>query len=50
MEDILYYKVPFGLFGKALHYLKIKKDLEIIFQYRREFLEKLFGHYPNQQN
>lgn len=50
MEDILYYKVPFGIFGKALHYLKIKKDLERIFQYRRKFLEKLFGHYPNQQN
>lgn len=50
MEDILCYKVPFGIFGKALHYLKIKKDLERIFQYRSEVLEKLFGRYQNQQN
>lgn len=47
IEDILYYKVPFGIFGKALHHLKIKKDLERIFQHRSEVLEKLFGHYQN---
>jgi ligand-binding SRPBCC domain-containing protein len=50
MEDILYYNVPFGIFGKALHYLKIKKDIEKIFQHRSEVLEKLFGLYQNQQN
>lgn len=50
IEDILYYKVPFSVFGKALHYLKIKKDLERIFQHRRDVLEQLFGRYQNQQN
>lgn len=45
MEDIVYYKLPFGILGKALHQLKIKKDLENIFAYRREALEKLFGPY-----
>lgn len=48
MEDILYYKVPFGIFGQALHYLKIKKDLGLIFQHRSEVLEQLFGRYSNQ--
>ncbi len=40
MKDILYYKVPFGIFGKALHYLKIKSEV----------LEKFFERYQNQQN
>jgi ligand-binding SRPBCC domain-containing protein len=45
MEDVLYYKVPLGLFGKALHYLKIKKDLHRIFEYRTKVLEEIFGLY-----
>lgn len=47
MEDIVYYKVPFGIFGKALHNLKIKKELGHIFQHRSDVLEKLFGSYKN---
>lgn len=45
MEDVIYYKVPFGIIGKALHHLKIRKDLEKIFLHRSEVLEKLFGSY-----
>lgn len=43
MEDVIYYKVPFGLLGKALHRFKIKKDLDRIFLYRNNALEKIFG-------
>lgn len=45
MEDIIYYKVPFGVLGKALHHFKIKKDLSDIFSYRYQILEKMFGSY-----
>ena len=43
MEDTVYYKLPFGIIGKFLHDLKIKKDLNDIFKYRQEVLEKIFG-------
>lgn len=45
MTDIIYYQLPFGIFGKALHRLKIKHDLEKIFAFRRAKLEDLFGFY-----
>lgn len=44
MEDIIFYKVPFGFVGRTLHYIKIQKDLEYIFSYRSEILEKIFGN------
>ncbi len=43
IEDLVYYKLPFGFLGKALHYFKVKKDLETIFAYRKEALEQIFG-------
>lgn len=45
MQDIVLYKLPLGLLGRALHMLKVKKDLEAIFAYRQDKLVKLFGHY-----
>jgi ligand-binding SRPBCC domain-containing protein len=50
IEDILYYKIPYGIFGKLLHDFKIKKDINKIFSHRTEVLEKLFGsfNHPNQ--
>jgi ligand-binding SRPBCC domain-containing protein len=47
IEDVIYYKVPFGMIGKALHHFKIRKDLFNIFSYRNQILEKLFGSYPS---
>ncbi len=47
--DIIYYKMPFGVFGKALHALKVRKDLEAIFNYRQGRLEKIFGRYDEGQ-
>jgi len=43
--DIIHYKMPFGVLGKALNFLMVKKDLEAIFSYRRAKLEELFGPY-----
>jgi hypothetical protein len=35
--------MPFGLFGKALHALKVENDLKNVFSYRKDVLEKKFG-------
>lgn len=43
--DLIYYKMPYGLLGKALHTLKVKRDLEAIFAYRKNKLETLFGNF-----
>jgi ligand-binding SRPBCC domain-containing protein len=45
MVDLIYYQLPFGILGKTLHAIKIKKDLEEIFAYRKVKLENLFGPY-----
>lgn len=45
MQDKVYYKLPLGPIGKALHAVKIKKDLEAIFTYRRSVLVEMFGKY-----
>ena len=43
MEDIIDYKIPFGIFGRFAHTLLIKKQLEQIFAYREQKLINLFG-------
>ncbi|WP_298556353.1 SRPBCC family protein [uncultured Algibacter sp.] len=45
MEDIIDYKVPFGLLGQLVHPILVKPKLEEIFNYRTEKLEALFGVY-----
>lgn len=45
MEDIITYKVPFGILGKLIHPILVKPKLEAIFKYRQEQLTKLFGEY-----
>jgi ligand-binding SRPBCC domain-containing protein len=45
MEDIIDYKVPFGILGQLVQPLIVKPKLEEVFNYRREQLEKLFGIY-----
>ncbi len=42
MIDILHYKVPFGLFGRILNKLVIRKKIEEIFSFRYKAVEKLF--------
>lgn len=43
MEDIIDYKVPFGLLGQLVHPFLVKPKLDEIFDYRRNKLEELFG-------
>lgn len=47
MVDTIYYKLPFGFLGKALHYLKVKKDLKAIFSYRSAKLDEMFGTFKS---
>jgi len=43
MEDIIDYKIPFGILGQMAHPILVKKQLKQIFQYREEKLIELFG-------
>ncbi len=41
--DTVYYLPPFGVFGKVLHALYIKKQLHKIFDFRRDKLAEILG-------
>jgi ligand-binding SRPBCC domain-containing protein len=43
MEDIVNYVIPFGIFGNLANSIFVKKQVEDIFTYRFQTLEKLFG-------
>lgn len=43
MVDIVHYKVPMGFIGRMVNALFIRKQLEGIFQYRREQLDRMFN-------
>ena len=45
MEDIIDYKVPFGILGQMAHPFMVKPKLEEIFNYRQKKLIELFGEY-----
>lgn len=45
MEDIIDYKLPFGLLGQLVHPILVKKQLDNIFSYRKQKLIDLFGKY-----
>jgi len=45
MEDIIDYKIPFGILGQLAHPVLVKPKLEEIFNYRTKKLEELFGTY-----
>jgi len=45
MEDIIDYKVPFGILGQLVHPILVKPKLVEIFNYRTKKLEELFGVY-----
>ncbi len=44
MEDIIDYKLPFGILGQIAHPILVKKQLERIFAYREMKLEEIFGY------
>lgn len=41
--DEVRYMLPFGPLGEVVHALLVKRDLENIFAYRRQFIAKKFG-------
>ena len=41
--DHVHYMVPYGILGRILHLLYIKRKLAEIFNYRADAVEKLFG-------
>jgi ligand-binding SRPBCC domain-containing protein len=45
MEDIIDYKVPFGILGQLVQPILVKPKLEEIFNYRTKKLEELFGKF-----
>ncbi len=45
MEDLLHYKLPFGIIGQMAHSTMVKPKIEEIFQYRKNKLIELFGEY-----
>jgi len=50
MEDIIDYKVPFGILGQLVHPILVKPKLKEIFEYREKKLIELFGifEYPEE--
>ncbi|MGB5555046.1 MAG: SRPBCC family protein [Flavobacteriaceae bacterium] len=47
MEDIIDFKIPFGLLGQLAYPLVVKKQLQQIFKHREEKLNELFGTLEN---
>ncbi len=43
MEDIIDYKIPFGILGQLIHPIVVKPKLKEIFKYREKKLIELFG-------
>ncbi|SOC80203.1 Ligand-binding SRPBCC domain-containing protein [Salinimicrobium sediminis] len=45
MEDIVDYKLPFGILGRLVHKPVVRKKLEEIFNFRQKKLLEIFGSY-----
>jgi len=45
MEDLIHYKLPFGIIGQIAHPLIVKPQLQKIFSYREKKLIELFGEF-----
>lgn len=43
MEDHVEYALPFGPLGRLVHRLRVRRQLEQIFDYRRRTIEEIFG-------
>ncbi len=48
MEDIVDYKLPFGVLGELMHELVVKKKLKKIFTFREQKLIELFGEFKGE--
>jgi ligand-binding SRPBCC domain-containing protein len=43
IEDQVEYALPLGVLGKMAHWILVRRDLKIIFDYRGERMRELFG-------
>lgn len=43
MTDIVSYELPFGILGKLVHPILVRKKLEEIFEYRNKVVDALFN-------
>ena len=43
MEDHVEYALPFGLIGRLVHRVRVRRQLEEIFEYRRRAIDGIFG-------
>jgi len=50
MEDIIDYKLPFGILGQLVHPLLVKSKLKEIFDYRKKKLIELFGEFEDESD
>ncbi len=50
MEDIIHYKIPFGILGRIIHPFLVKPKLEEIFNHRTKKLEELFGAFKSPED
>ncbi len=46
MQDIVHYALPLGPLGRLINEIIVREQLEKIFNFRRNFLEKRFGTIP----
>jgi len=45
MEDLIHYKLPFGILGAMLQPILVKSKLKEVFDYRTKKLTEIFGEY-----
>ena len=49
MEDVIDYKLPFGILGRLAHPILVKSKLKEIFDYRTNKLNDLFGEFEEKK-
>jgi hypothetical protein len=43
MTDVVRYRLPLGIIGRAVHSHKVRRDIEKIFDYRFKRISELFA-------
>ncbi len=49
IDDIVHYRVPFGILGRMMHPIAVKPKLEEIFKIRTEKMHAMFGIYNSKK-
>ncbi|MDY8136323.1 SRPBCC family protein [Aquimarina sp. 2201CG5-10] len=50
MEDVIDYKIPFGILGQLMHPFLVKPKLKEIFEYRKKKLIEIYGELEPKTN